>query len=527
MNEGFAISLIIATLSLTLITLVMGTGRKSKPAMVYAAGYIGIAVAFALFLVQGKTSLWIGTVLPNLCMHIAYGLLVYGIRLFAGKKKPWATRFWVYIAIEMAIIISFSVVYSWYPARAVIASSGLIAWSAEFLAVVAMDLNDIPRRFRIPVIVILLGYILFHNVRILFVILTDFSENFFMQPSVLTTVTFVMSLTFTFLWGGSLFILDSARTLSEKDKKAEELEQQAIHDKLTGVFNRQSLDSTLKAEMDRQNRYRNALSLIMLDVDLFKSINDNFGHDEGDRILVEIANRVYSSIRECDLLFRWGGEEFLILAPNTDKAGAAKIAEKLREEISGEQIGPVGTVTASFGVAERTAGETRDDWFSHVDKAMYAAKQNGRNRVEIWEPNVRVPSSVIRIDWIKDWESGVRSIDTEHRLIVHLGNELINLSISESPNAYILKKIDELFSFIRTHFRNEEAILERVGYPELANHRNIHEECLREGKSVYRDYLNHVGNPSMFFNLLVNKIITEHMVKEDSKYFPFVKNYVE
>ena len=242
---------------------------------------------------------------------------------------------------------------------------------------VAADLDDIPRRFRIPVIVILLGYILFHNVRILFVILTDFSENFFMQPSVLTTITFIMTLTFTFLWGGSLFILDAARILAEKDKKAKELEQQAIHDKLTGVFNRQSLDSTLKAEMDRQDRYRNALSLIMLDVDLFKSINDNFGHDEGDRVLVEIANRIYSSIRECDLLFRWGGEEFLILVPNTDKAGAAIIAEKLRTEISGRQISAVGTVTASFGVAERSPEESRDDWFSHVDKSMYAAKQNG------------------------------------------------------------------------------------------------------------------------------------------------------
>lgn len=527
MNQGFAISLIIAALCLTLITLVMGMGRRSKTAATYSAGYIGIAVTFALFLVQGKTSPWIGIVLSNLCMHVAYGLLVYGIRLFAGKKKPWATRFWIYIAIEMAIIISFSIVWSWYPARAVAASAGLIVWSAEFLAVVAADLADVPRRFRIPVCIFLLSYIFFHSVRILFVILADFSENFFMQPSLLTTITFVMSLTFTFLWGGSLMILDTVRILAEKDKKAKQLEQQAIHDKLTGVFNRQSLDITLKAEMDRQDRYRNALSFIMLDVDLFKRINDDFGHDEGDRVLVEIANRVYSSIRECDLLFRWGGEEFLILAPNTNKTGAAKIAEKLREEISGKQIGTVGTVTASFGVAERTVGETRDDWFSHVDKAMYAAKQNGRDRVEIWEPNVRVPSSVIRIDWLKDWESGVRSIDTEHRLIVHLGNELINLSISEYPNEEILKKIDELFSFIRMHFRNEEAILKRVGYPELENHRSIHEECLREGESVYSDYLNHVGNPSLFFNLLVNKIITEHMVKEDSKYFPFVKNYVE
>lgn len=527
MNQGFAISLIIVTLCMTIITLVIGMGHRSKPTRAYEAGYIGIAIAFTLFLGQGKTNPWIGTVLANMCMLASYGLLVYGIRLFSGKGTPWPPRFWIYLAIEAISFVAFSIVFDWFAARAMTASAGIIAWSAEFLSVVATDLEDIPRRFRIPVIAILLGFILFHNARIILLIWADYAEIIFMQPNTLTTVTFVMTLSFSLLWGGSLLILEMARIIAEKDRKTEELEQQALHDKLTGVFNRQSLDSTLKAEMDRQDRYRNALSLIMLDVDFFKRINDTFGYDAGDRVLVEIANRVYSSIRESDLLFRWGGEEFLILAPNTDKSGAATIAEKLRAEISGRKIGEAGAVTASFGVAERTVGESRDDWFSHVDKSLYAAKQNGRNRVETWTTDGRTPTSVIRIDWNRDWESGVRSIDEEHRRIVHLGNELINLSVSERPEEEVRSKTDELLECIRAHFESEEAILARAAYPGMESHRKIHEEYLRESAGVYADYVNHVCDPSILFNLVVDKIIIEHMIKEDSKYFPFVKNYVE
>jgi diguanylate cyclase (GGDEF)-like protein len=169
-------------------------------------------------------------------------------------------------------------------------------------------------------------------------------------------------------------------TKIEKEKKA--LEKQAITDILTGVFNRKKLIDSLHAEINRTRRYKTPLSVIMFDIDHFKNINDLYGHDTGDDVLKEIVGIVSENIRENDILVRWGGEEFLILAPETNIYHARLLADKLRLMIKGFEFARVGNISGSFGVTQFREDDDMDSFIKRVDVSLYKAKKGGRDKVE-------------------------------------------------------------------------------------------------------------------------------------------------
>jgi len=134
------------------------------------------------------------------------------------------------------------------------------------------------------------------------------------------------------------------------------------------------------------DRYDRPLSIVMLDIDHFKRINDRYGHAVGDSVLRQVAKVVETQIRSADALYRWGGEEFCVLSPETMLEGARESAERIRIAVAGADFGAVAEVTVSLGVAQWQAGELADALLRRVDGAMYAAKQAGRNRVELAPP---------------------------------------------------------------------------------------------------------------------------------------------
>jgi diguanylate cyclase (GGDEF)-like protein len=155
-----------------------------------------------------------------------------------------------------------------------------------------------------------------------------------------------------------------------------------LRDELTGVYSRASLYERLREEIERANRYNNRFSLLMLDVDHFKSVNDAFGHTQGDRVLNEFARRLRNMSRSTDLVFRYGGDEFIVLFPHTDKAQAAKLAQMLLEGVSATPFSsqPPLTLTVSIGVATFPIdGETPETLFDVIDQRHYRAKRAGRN----------------------------------------------------------------------------------------------------------------------------------------------------
>ncbi|WP_018231677.1 GGDEF domain-containing protein [Thioalkalivibrio thiocyanodenitrificans] len=179
------------------------------------------------------------------------------------------------------------------------------------------------------------------------------------------------------------FTVGVLRDISARKRAEEEVQRLATTDELTGIANRREFTRILNRELDRARRYGTPLSLIMYDLDHFKRVNDSFGHDVGDHVLQKVARLVNDNIRSVDTAGRWGGEEFMILMPQSVAAAARIAAEKLRQTIAQYRFDGVGTViTASFGVALFTQQDDRDSLLKKADQALYQAKARGRNRVE-------------------------------------------------------------------------------------------------------------------------------------------------
>jgi len=173
---------------------------------------------------------------------------------------------------------------------------------------------------------------------------------------------------------------DLAAQLNESLKKVERL---AVTDTLTETYNRRKFDEIVVKEHHLANHGGAPFSLIMFDIDHFKKVNDKFGHSTGDLVLKHLSTVIRGLVRHGDLLIRWGGEEFLILLPNTQIEEAAPFAERVRTEVEREVFPGAGTITISLGVAQLREGDSTDTLLGRVDKALYQAKQEGRNRVVV------------------------------------------------------------------------------------------------------------------------------------------------
>ncbi|MEM7467860.1 MAG: GGDEF domain-containing protein [Pseudomonadota bacterium] len=159
---------------------------------------------------------------------------------------------------------------------------------------------------------------------------------------------------------------------------------QALKDPLTGVNNRASLDAYLKQQVLLAQRHKTPLSVIMLDIDSFKSINDVYGHLVGDVVLRRVANTIVQCTRDSDVVFRFGGEEFMVVLSNTDKQGARLLAERIRQKIAAidvDTLGGAGKVTVSGGVDECLASDEPAVLLARCDALMYEAKNAGKNQI--------------------------------------------------------------------------------------------------------------------------------------------------
>jgi diguanylate cyclase (GGDEF)-like protein len=177
------------------------------------------------------------------------------------------------------------------------------------------------------------------------------------------------------------------RDVTEQKELERTLEKLSRTDPLTGLLNRRSFEEISAKEYSRFARHGDEYSLLMLDVDHFKSVNDNYGHNIGDLVLKMLADNCVANLRTHDVVARWGGEEFCVLLPCTDRDTAACIAEKLRREISSHALKVRGSevaVTVSIGVSEvRASDRHHTEVLGRADVALYDAKQSGRNRMRI------------------------------------------------------------------------------------------------------------------------------------------------
>jgi diguanylate cyclase (GGDEF)-like protein len=182
------------------------------------------------------------------------------------------------------------------------------------------------------------------------------------------------------LKGTKEYILNFA-DISTIERQKHDLEKSADYDPLTKVYNRVKLSKMFDGLYFNTNKHNHALSIILFDIDKFKSINDTHGHNVGDKVLVELALLVNGLLRDSDIIARWGGEEFLIVLMDTSAENAKKLAERIRKEIEHYPFTHVNRVTCSFGVTQFDNSDKHVTFLERADKALYEAKENGRNRV--------------------------------------------------------------------------------------------------------------------------------------------------
>jgi diguanylate cyclase (GGDEF)-like protein len=174
----------------------------------------------------------------------------------------------------------------------------------------------------------------------------------------------------------------SLTDITKLKEKSNLLEYQASHDSLTGLFNRNKFNHIFGKELRRALRYKNDLSIVLFDIDHFKKVNDTHGHQVGDEVLKIISEIAIESVREHDVVVRWGGEEFLVLLPETNSVGANIVAEKMRTSIKAEAISSSNiNITASFGVAILEENDDEKSFINRADEALYEAKNKGRDLV--------------------------------------------------------------------------------------------------------------------------------------------------
>jgi diguanylate cyclase (GGDEF)-like protein len=162
----------------------------------------------------------------------------------------------------------------------------------------------------------------------------------------------------------------------------EEVQQRARTDFLTGLPNHRFFQASLSVELGRAQRHNRSLSLLMIDLDFLKEVNDKFGHPSGDMVIRTIAETIRSSCREIDIAARYGGEEFAVILPETPLTGASQLADRIRERIAAQEFPGIGSITASIGISNYPLNAlSKEDLIRVADQALYVAKNGGRNRV--------------------------------------------------------------------------------------------------------------------------------------------------
>ena len=303
-----------------------------------------------------------------------------------------------------------------------------------------------------------------------------------------------------------------------------ELLSLSITDKLTGIYNRSELDNVLTKEIERAQRYGISLSVIIVDIDNFKLINDTFGHLNGDKVLIETARILKSCIRINDTLGRWGGEEFLIILPHTNAKSATIVAEKMRKALEAQEWDVVGQQTASFGIASCAANDCIAAIIDKADTALYEAKKNGKNQIVLAEQDRTLDDThgFLKLNWKPEYECHNELIDTQHQNLFTSGNTIIQALLEHQSESQIQLLVDKLIHDLTVHFEAEEKIFEKTDYPYKDGHRANHQDLLIKAQQLNALFKQNRLSAGELLGFIVHDTISEHLLKSDRGFFKYI-----
>lgn len=324
-------------------------------------------------------------------------------------------------------------------------------------------------------------------------------------------------------YDGQEVVILSLYDITDQKKAEEALKNAAIRDELTGLYNRHFLEGIVEGELGRAERYQIPLSASLLDLDYFKKVNDQWGHPVGDTVLTQVADILKNNIRKSDFAFRIGGEEFLILMPNTDAKGAVTTAEKLRRAIEETAHPVIGKFTASFGVAERALNEKYQSLYNRIDEALYKAKESSRNRVILSEGPSRGYTAIFD-GWNDHWNSGEPVIDAQHKGLFQMVGELAQKAKPLDNKEHAIEQINHIIREVKTHFKYEEKVLVQVKYTNAYGHQKIHNQLIEDMKRIKDEVETGALDVKEAYDLIFEDVIVGHLLFEDVTFYPWIQN---
>lgn len=316
--------------------------------------------------------------------------------------------------------------------------------------------------------------------------------------------------------------------LTEQKTIQFELDRLAFYDRLTGLPNRRLLEDRLQQSIARASRDKLHVSLLFIDLDKFKPVNDEFGHRTGDWLLQQVTARMLANVRSSDTLARIGGDEFVAVLPDiSGHAEALQIAEKLRAVLAlpfAIPEGPSVSISASIGVVifPEQADNARD--LLHLgDDAMYRVKKTGRNAVVLYtDPNEM--ETIRRCVWTPDLACGEPTIDREHQDLFIRGNALLDMAMkSETEPSIFWQAFDSLLLHVDEHFKHEEEILRQYNYANLNGHSRIHKSLLKKVKALREDGKVDFSVDEKLVGFLATDVIVRHVLREDKMFYEIFK----
>ncbi|MEI7613083.1 MAG: diguanylate cyclase [Betaproteobacteria bacterium] len=335
--------------------------------------------------------------------------------------------------------------------------------------------------------------------------------------------------------GEMIGYLGVASDVTERSRVAHEMSRLAYYDHLTRLPNRRLLHDRMQMALNQARREQTRLALLLIDLDKFKPINDEYGHAVGDLLLKAVAERMQQCVRDSDTLARIGGDEFVVVLSGIGEGlDALGVAEKIRLALNTpfELVeGIVADIACSIGVALYPEhGLTEKSLFKKADDAMYQAKDLGRNRVHLCNEPAgpgKVEGGdlpIMRLVWHSAYRCGEASIDQEHEALFRCANTLLNASLSVDVNpAKVLVALDELIEAIKMHFSHEEVILAHHHFEGLDDHAMKHRKLVERALELRRMAMDGELSLGELVTFLTRDVVSLHMLREDQKFFPLLR----
>ena len=344
------------------------------------------ASATPLLMLRGLIPDFVSIVVANTMYIIGTVLFAYGVSLFLHKKFYMLPNIIIIFIFTTLMIYNVQTSELLWIRTIYINITGIILDIEIIWIVFGKPISENQKSLR-SIGYVFISVIIFDICRIGDTFFTrnqnDFFKGWLLNEIFLIAYSLIIiCLTFSILISlNNCLIIESQKVSNDIEELKNKFEKLASVDSLTGLLSRMKIDETLSAEIVRFNRYQRTFSIMLLDIDFFKEINDSYGHLKGDKILVDVTKLLTANVRETDAVGRWGGDEFLIVVPDSDIGATKVLAEKLRKSIAENPSLSEAFVSVSIGVANIIPGETINEIVSRADRALYSAKAGGRNLV--------------------------------------------------------------------------------------------------------------------------------------------------